>query len=85
MSGDLVLANFEPLEGTVSGTTTLTLTRRSRKIIITNDHATNDLGYKFNSSESYGTLRGTESISLYFSASTIYLSGNGTYRVWVYG
>ena len=37
MSDDLVLANFEALEGTVTTETTLTLTRKSRKIVITKD------------------------------------------------
>ncbi len=80
-----MLANFESLEGTVTTETTLTLTRKSRKLVITNDHASNDLKYKFNSSETAGTLRATESISMYFTTKTIILDGNGPYRVWVYG
>ena len=90
MSG--VHANFESLEGNTgaSGTaavaTTLTLVRKSRKIIITNDHPTEELQYKFNASETYGTLHGTESISLYFITKTIFISGhNAPYRIWVYG
>ena len=63
MSG--VHANFEPFEGTVTTETTLTFNRKSRKIVITNDHPTEDLSYKFNDSESFGTLRGTESLSLF--------------------
>ena len=85
MSTDLVLANFEALEGTVTTPTTLTLTRKSRRIVITNDHATNDLKYKFNASESYGTLKGTESLSMHFTTNAILIDGNGNYRIWVYG
>ena len=79
-------ANFEALEGTVSGERLLSLARKSRKIVITNDHATKDLKYKFNGSEAFGTLQGTESLSLYFITKTIIISGNDIpYRVWVYG
>ena len=80
-----VHANFEALEGTVTTPTTLTLARKSRRMVITNDHATNDLKYKFNASETYGTLKGTESLSVYFTTNTIFIDGNGNYRIWVYG
>jgi hypothetical protein len=80
-----VHANFESLEGTVTTATTLTLVRKSRKIVITNDHASNDLKYKFNASETYGTLKGTESLSMYFTTNQIIIDGNGDYRIWVYG
>jgi len=83
---DLVLANLESLEGTVTTATTLTLTRKSRKIIITNDHATNSLSYKFNSSETYATLKGTETLSILFSTNQIIIDGTSVpYRIWVYG
>ena len=87
MSEDLVLANFESLEGTTTGVSqTLTLVRTSRKIVITNDHPTNTLSYKFNSSETSGTLYGTESVSLYFTARQIIINGSSVpYRIWVYG
>ena len=86
MSYSGVLANFEPLEGTVTTETTLTLNRRSRHIVITNDHASNDLSYKFNSSESFGTVKAGESLSLYFRTSTIIIDGTSVpYRIWVYG
>lgn len=86
MSSSDVYANFEPLEGTVTTPTTLTLTRRSRHIVITNDHASNSLSYKFNSSETYGTVKAGESLSLYFRTSTIIINGTSVpYRIWVYG
>lgn len=82
-----VHANFEALEGTTTGVAqTLTLVRKSRKIVITNDHSTNDLSYKFNTSETYGTIRGTESLSLYFTTDQIIINGTGVpYRIWVFG
>jgi hypothetical protein len=79
-------ANLESLEGTVNSETTLSLTRKSRKIIITNDHPTNSMSFKFNDSETYATLRGTETISLYFTTNKIIIDGtNITYRIWVFG
>lgn len=81
-----VHANFEALEGTVTTPTTLTLVRKSRKIIITNDHPTNTLSYKFNASETSGTLKGTETLSILFTTNQIIIDGtNVPYRIWVYG
>ena len=80
-----VYANFESLEGTLSGEETFTFNRKSRKIVITNDSASADLKYKFNVSEDFGTLKGTESLSLHFWSNQVILNGNGPYRVWVYG
>lgn len=87
MSGHGVYANLESLEGITDGTTqTLTLTRKSRKIVITNDHASNDLSFKFNASETFGTLGGTESLSLYFTTNQIIISGTTVpYRIWIFG
>jgi hypothetical protein len=86
VSGNAVHANFEALEGTVTTSTTLTLTRKSRRIVITNDHATNDLKYKFNASETDGTIKGTETLSLDFTTNQIIIDGNTVpYRIWVYG
>ena len=86
MSSSDVYANFESLEGTVTTPTTLTLTRRSRHIVITNDHATEDLSFKFNSSETNGTVKAGESLSLYFRASTIIIDGSTVpYRIWIFG
>ena len=86
MSSDSVYANFESFEDTVTTSTTLNLTRRSRMIVITNDHASNDLSFKFNSSESNGTIKPSESFSLYFRTKTIIINGTSVpYRIWVYG
>ena len=81
-----VLANFEPFEGTVTTATTLTFNRKSRRIAITNDHPTEILSYKFNDSESYGSLKGTETVSMYFTANQVIINGtNVPYRIWVLG
>ena len=80
------LANLEALEGTVLSEVTLTLKRKSRKLVITNDDATKELKYKFNESETFATLQGTESLSMYFTTNQIILSGSDVdYRVWVFG
>lgn len=81
-----VHANFEALEGTVSTEITLTLNRKSRKIAIINDSASNNLLYKFNASESFGTLMPTESLSIYLTTNQVILdSTSAAYRVWAYG
>ena len=82
-----VHANFEALEGTTTGSEqTLTFVRKSRKIVITNDHASNSLSYKFNASETFGTLKGTESLSMYFTTNQVIINGTSVpYRIWVYG
>lgn len=80
----MVYANFDSQEGTVSGTATVALARKSRKLIITNDSA-NDLQFKFNSSETFGTLRPNETFSAEVWTRTVYLSGNGAYRIWSIG
>lgn len=86
MSSSNVYANFESLEGTVTTPTTLTLARRSRHIVITNDHASGDLSFKFNASETAGTIKAGESYSVYFRTSTIIIDGSSVpYRIWVHG
>ena len=86
MPNNGVYANLESLEGTVTTEKTLNLKRKSRQIIIQNDHATQSLKYKFNESENFATLKGTESLSLDFWTKTIIIDGdNIPYRIWVYG
>ena len=87
MSG--VYRNLESLEGNATTTaTTLTLTRKSRKIVITNDDTTDNLLIQFNSSETAMTIQPNESLSLYFTASQIIVdasSGTVPYRIWAFG
>lgn len=87
MSGPGVYANFEALEGTSTGASqTLNFAHTSRKIVITNDHPTNDLSYKFNTSEGFGTLKGTESLSVHLTTKKVIIQGDSVpYRIWVFG
>jgi len=80
---DSMLANFDAFEGTGSGT--VTLNRPSRKLVITNDSASETLTFKFNESESAGSLLPTESISLYFTTRQVILVGACDYRIWSFG
>lgn len=81
-----VYANQEPFSGTASSLTTIDLKRKSRKVMILNDSSSLDLQYKFNLSEEWATLKGTETFSAGFTTKTIYLSGIGVpFRVWSLG
>jgi len=82
-----VYRNLETFEDSLNGQVVLTLARKSRQIVITNDSGIAVLQFKFNSSETYGTLKPTETISMEFITDEIYLSSdaNVTYRVWSYG
>ena len=79
--------NLESLEGTSDGTVqTLSLKRRSRKLVIINDHASNPLSYKFNTSENFATLKGTEVLTIYFTTNQVIIQGTSCpYRIWIYG
>jgi len=82
-----VQTNFEALEGSVNGELTIPLTRRSRRVIITNDSSTKDLEYKFKASQDYGTLKPTETIALDFNPKFVLLRTTAAvdYRIWSYG
>ena len=83
------LANYDPHEGSVTTTTTITFKWRARQITIINDSATRSLEYKFSSSESYGTLKPNEELSLNHLSRTVYLNSpdavSVAYRVWGFG
>lgn len=77
--------NLESLEGTVVAPTELTLNIRSKKITLTNDHATNDFSFKFNATENYSTLMAGESLSFGLRTSSIWINGDSVpYRIWVF-
>ena len=82
-------ANFNSSEGNTSSTVTVTFDWKARHITITNDSATNDLEFKFQSGQDFATLHGTETISLYLHSQTVFLnSPSGAivqYRVWAWG
>ncbi len=80
------LANLEAFEGTVTEETTIALKRYSRKLVITNDHGTQVMTYKFNTSETAATLKGTETLSMGFRTKTIIINGSSVpYRIWSFG
>lgn len=73
--------NFEVHEGTVSGSEVIVLVRRPRRIVITNDSGSGNLGYKFKASQDYGTLKPTETVSLDFNPTQVHLQGSVNYRI----
>ena len=52
-----------------------------RYILIFNDNASDTLGYKFNASESYATLKPLEAVTTNIKSYTVYLTGSGDYRL----
>lgn len=79
------ISNQYVSEGTATSSTELTLPWRARQIEIINDSATKELGYKFNSSESFATLKPLETTIPAIKSKTIFLNGSDTYRVRAYG
>ena len=78
-------ANLDSFEGTVSGSETITFTRRPRKIIVHNDSLLNELKFRFNESHNWATLAPSESTSMHITISRVFLSGNAKYRIWGVG
>lgn len=79
------IANMVVSEGTASTDLLLTFPWRARYIEIINDSGSAQLGYKFNSSQSYATLDPYEVVNPPVSTYTLYLNGTGAYRVRAYG
>lgn len=79
------IANQYVSEDTATAATKLTLPWRARQIEIINDSGSVDLGYKFNSSETFATLKPLESVVPAVKSKTIFLNGTGAYRVRAYG
>lgn len=80
-----VISNQYVNEGTATASTELTLPWRAREIEIINDSANLSLGYKFNSGETFATLKPLESVTPAVKSKTIFLNGTGLYRVRGYG
>ena len=76
-------------EDTLAATTkTYTFEWKAKRIALTNDSLNADLGYKFNSTESYATLKGGETITIeQVSLRNFYLNSTASvaYRLWVNG
>ncbi len=81
-----VLANLDSREGTVSTETTLSLNFNARHFTITNDDASSDLSFKFDSAESYATVKPMETVSLPVASGDIIINGSSiAYRIWALG
>jgi len=79
-------ANNYSDEGDLSGTKTITFPWKPKHLQITNDSSSNDLKYKFKSSEEYRTLKPYETSSLEgISIRNLHISGNVPYRIWATG
>ena len=88
MSASGLYANFHSVEDTNNGANVVTLPWKARQLIITNDSGSGgSLEFKFNESESYGTLKTNETAQVELRTNTVYLnsSGNTAYRIWAFG
>ena len=84
------IANFSPSEGTVNAAeVTVTFPWRAMKVLIINNSGTRELQFKFNASESFGTLKPYEEFSSYHHTNKVILdspdNGDVEYRVWGFG
>lgn len=81
-----VYANLESREGTLTGDLTLTFRFKVRRLVITNDHRSNNLKVKFNASENFLTLAGSETLALDIVTDELIMQGTAIpYRVWGVG
>ncbi len=80
-----VIANQFVDEGTASTDLTINFPWRCRWVEIINDSGTVDLQYKFNSSETYATLKPLEVANPPVKQKQVILNGTGSYRVRAYG
>jgi len=75
--------NLSTHEGTCTTTATVTFAWPIRQVVITNDSATQDLSFKFNTGETFATLKPTETVSMRMGTRTVFLAGTSVpYRVW---
>lgn len=78
-------ANVFTNEGSVSGSSTISLPRSSGKIIVTNDSSTKSMGVRLKAGGSVLTLKPTETLTLYYRTTEMVLSGSSVpYRLWVF-
>lgn len=78
-------ANVFTDEGTVSGSTTISLPHTSGKIIVTNDSSTKNLGVQLKTGANSLTLKPTETLTLYYRTLEVLLTGSSVpYRLWVF-
>ena len=79
------IANQFVDEGTATADKVITFPWRCRWVEIINDSATETLGYKFKTSESYATLKPLEVVNPPVKQGTVILNGTGAYRIRAYG
>ena len=75
------ISNLSVSEGTATEGLVITFPWRARYIEIINDSSTLELGYKFNASESYATLKPLEVNSPNIKSTQVILNGTGAYRI----
>lgn len=83
-------SNFRPVEGVVTAEETLTFDFRCKQFLIINDSLTTELLFKFNSSESFGSLKPDEQVSMEINHKSIIIKSSdgvttATYRIWGIG
>jgi len=82
-------ANQDVTEGTLASTTlTITFEWKPKRIVLTNDSSLHSLSFKFNSIETYATLKPGETITIEnISLRQLLLSSSSDipYRVWAHG
>ena len=79
-------ANFRSSEGVIKSEKIIEFDLKCRLWTINNDSSNKDLKFKFNVSESFSTLKPTETISLIINSYIIIINGKNTdYRIWAFG
>lgn len=86
----MILTNFKAEEGSVSSSAvTVTFPWRASKIIIINDSNNDDMQFKFNAGEGFGTLKPKEELSVYLRSKTVIVdspsNSSVAYRIWGFG
>jgi hypothetical protein len=86
---NVTINNFHAIEETVTTERTVSFPRRVTQLILTNDSPDHDLQFKFNSTETFGTAKATESLTLPARVQNVILcspSGQSVpYRLWGFG
>ena len=68
------IANLSVAEGTCNTAATVSFPWRARYIEIINDSGSDNLTFKFNTSESFSTLKPTEAVVVPVHSNTVYLA-----------
>ena len=80
----VIFKGMEVFEGVVNGPETLDFQEFSKKITITNDHASKDMTFKFSASGAPATLKPGETVSWNFMSLEVIIDGDVVdYRIWI--